>query len=178
MSGQVYIFIPKSNEEILDEYQNKRLTTFKHSEFCSETENEKLEKILMKNNDRKLMYIKKGVITYKKVATLGPGSFFGEIALILDKPRTATVVTAMKLDVISLNKKNYEKIFIESIEQSHEKINFFKKKLPHVSPNFKRNFINLKRSFTMKIKKQMNYVLLFQVKFMFSKQFFLQNQIK
>ena len=101
------------------------------------------------------MYMKKDLVIYKCIATLGPGSFFGEVSLILEKPRTATVVTSMKLDVICMKKRNYEKVFIDSIERSHDKINFFKKYLPNVPINqityfsfhFKEKFYHFKEIF-------------------------------
>ena len=135
LSGEVFIFLPKSSEEILEEYKLHQLPSYKFREFRAETDADKANKLLLMNNDRKIMYLKKGVVSFKKIANVGPGKYFGEVALILEKPRTATVVASMKLDVITLTKKNYERIFKGAIETSNEKINFFLKKFPNVSHN-------------------------------------------
>jgi putative ABC transport system ATP-binding protein len=41
------------------------------------------------------------------VATLGPGQFFGEIALLEDKPRNATVTAILPLEMYTLNKDDF-----------------------------------------------------------------------
>jgi CRP-like cAMP-binding protein len=42
--------------------------------------------------------------TEKQVATLGPGSFFGEIAVITNQPRSASVTAASALEVLRFDK--------------------------------------------------------------------------
>jgi voltage-gated potassium channel len=59
-------------------------------------------------------------------ATLGAGSFFGEMALILSSPRTATIVAVDYCDLYTLRKAAFERIlkrypdFAESIRQMAE----------------------------------------------------------
>jgi CRP-like cAMP-binding protein len=43
-----------------------------------------------------------------KVATLGPGSGFGELALLEDAPRNATVVADTDIDLVVLGKSDFE----------------------------------------------------------------------
>lgn len=44
----------------------------------------------------------------KKVANIGPGGFFGEMALISDLPRNASVKTTEESEVFILNKKDFK----------------------------------------------------------------------
>ena len=44
------------------------------------------------------------------LATLGDGEFFGEIALLTGKPRTATIVTIQPSDLLELNRNDYKEI--------------------------------------------------------------------
>ncbi len=52
----------------------------------------------------------------RKVATLGPGSFFGEIALLSKAPRTATVTAATDVDVLVIN----DRAFIDLLDRMPE----------------------------------------------------------
>ena len=49
----------------------------------------------------------------KRVATLGQGSFFGEIAVITDQPRSATVTAADALELLRFDKAPVQEILRE-----------------------------------------------------------------
>ena len=60
----------------------------------------------------------------KIVRTLGPGEYFGEIALLLDVPRTASVIAARDCLVLRLKKDDFDGLlgeqlyFSKSLEQA------------------------------------------------------------
>jgi CRP-like cAMP-binding protein len=43
----------------------------------------------------------------KKIDTAGPGDFFGEMALLSDQPRNATVVTTSQVDALVVTARNF-----------------------------------------------------------------------
>jgi len=49
----------------------------------------------------------------RKVATLGPGDFFGELALISGAPRTATVTTETETTVMVLDPRRFDVVMDE-----------------------------------------------------------------
>jgi len=51
-----------------------------------------------------------------KVTTIGPGKYFGEIALVTDSPRTATIVTSSRTILLSITKEKFEQFFSENPE--------------------------------------------------------------
>jgi CRP/FNR family cyclic AMP-dependent transcriptional regulator len=44
----------------------------------------------------------------RKVGELGPGDFFGELALLIDAPRNATVTAETAMEAIVLSRKEFE----------------------------------------------------------------------
>jgi len=48
--------------------------------------------------------------TFKKVATLGPSAYFGELALLFDKPRAATIIANEKVKCVRLDRSKFERL--------------------------------------------------------------------
>jgi CRP-like cAMP-binding protein len=72
-----------------------------------------------------VMYIQKGSIKISVlsrngkeavVAMLGPGDFFGELALILRRPRTATVTLTAPSRLLSISAHNFRPLLMRSPE--------------------------------------------------------------
>jgi CRP-like cAMP-binding protein len=57
----------------------------------------------------------------KKVATLGPGSHFGELALLDRRPRSATVVSDTDMDVLVLSQRQFNSV-IEAVPSISRKL--------------------------------------------------------
>ena len=51
-----------------------------------------------------------------KVAALGPGDFIGEIALLIDVPRTATVTTTTPARVLVVTARHFRQVLAQSPE--------------------------------------------------------------
>jgi CRP-like cAMP-binding protein len=56
----------------------------------------------------------------KLLTTLGPGESFGEAALLLNTPRTATVRARTPLRVLALDKRTFEQVVLLSGESDAE----------------------------------------------------------
>lgn len=52
------------------------------------------------------------LIGKKQIATIGPGEFFGEIALIENVPRTATVIGLEDGEMFTLARDSFEKVLL------------------------------------------------------------------
>ncbi len=50
----------------------------------------------------------------EKIATLKEGDFFGEMALIEEKPRSADIVISTRTTMLEINKENFEKFLIKN----------------------------------------------------------------
>jgi voltage-gated potassium channel len=57
--------------------------------------------------------VRKGMVGgQKQIAELGPGAFFGEMALVADEPRTATIIAKERCVLFVLYKKDFKKILL------------------------------------------------------------------
>ena len=52
------------------------------------------------------------------IAELGPGEFFGEMGLIDDSPRSASVVAMESCELLSVTKRDFKKCLAENFEMS------------------------------------------------------------
>ena len=52
------------------------------------------------------------------LSILGPGEFFGEMGLIDDSPRSASVVTIEPCELLSVTKRDFKKCILENLEMS------------------------------------------------------------
>ena len=73
---------------------------------------------------REFMIIAEGEATVRRngrlVATLGPGDFFGELAVIAGVPRTATVTAESPMVVEALNRREFSSLLDESPKLSRK----------------------------------------------------------
>lgn len=82
--------------------------------------NVKAGKVLTKEGEagREFMIIASGSASVRrkgrKIATLGPGDFFGELALLAGVPRTATVIAESDMVVEALNRAEFATLLDES----------------------------------------------------------------
>ena len=50
----------------------------------------------------------------KRIETLGPGEFFGELALLCERPRTATITAVSPVRVLVLTATNFKRLLREN----------------------------------------------------------------
>jgi ATP-binding cassette subfamily B protein len=62
----------------------------------------------------KVRVVKDAKGTEVSLATLGPGAYFGEIALIKDSPRTATIRAAVDTTLLSIDRRDFEQVLREA----------------------------------------------------------------
>src|SRR2546430_10951616 len=65
-------------------------------------------KVMMSDSDGKEVIL----------SILGPGEFFGEMGLIDDEPRSASVVTIEPCELLSISKRDFKKCLQENFEMS------------------------------------------------------------
>jgi CRP-like cAMP-binding protein len=80
----------------------------------------KMGRVLTKEGDpgREFMIIVEGTATVKRkgrvLARLGPGDFFGELAVVAGVPRTATVIADTDMIIETLNRREFSSLLDES----------------------------------------------------------------
>ncbi|MFQ3547892.1 MAG: cyclic nucleotide-binding domain-containing protein, partial [Termitinemataceae bacterium] len=75
------------------------------------------------------IYIEHENLTKTKLATLGPGSFLGEMAYILSEPRTATAVTEEPTVILELPPEVFEQVLHTDTDTSRYIIDSLSKRI-------------------------------------------------
>jgi len=84
------------------------------------------EKLLVLNEKISQPYFHNGIATYKKVSILRTGGYFGELALLFNQPRTASVIASEDLHLLYLSSEDYKDLFECEIDNMWKKYDFFK----------------------------------------------------
>jgi CRP/FNR family transcriptional regulator len=66
----------------------------------------------------------------RKRTTIGPGEFFGEIALVSDRPRTATVTATKPVRVLVIARANFRSVLLRTPEIALKVLAAFAERLP------------------------------------------------
>lgn len=69
----------------------------------------------------------------RKIATLSPGDFFGEVALVSKQPRTATVTTSVPARALVVNDRDFETLIKDSPSIALKVLNALADRLPPAS---------------------------------------------
>jgi len=93
------------------------------------------EKLLFLNNTKQETdpYFIRGTAIYKKVNSLKKGDFFGELALIFNQPRLASIIAGEDLHLLSLKSSSYKAVFQSEIQNTLEKTKLFRGFFPNTS---------------------------------------------
>lgn len=92
------------------------------------------EKLLFLNNKPVFPgYFDQGIATFKKVNCLRTGDSFGELALIFNQPRLASIIASEDLHLLSFTSSDYRNVFESEIQNVVEKIEFFNGIFPSLS---------------------------------------------
>ena len=71
------------------------------------------------------LYYKQGVFEFKKICEMKENSIFGELALIRNAKRSATIVAKTDLTLLTLSKDDFSNIFASTLKSEGEKNEFF-----------------------------------------------------
>src|SRR5258708_6004021 len=81
-------------------------------------------KVMMSDSDGKEVIL----------SILGPGEFFGEMGLIDDEPRSASVVTIEPCELLYISKRDFKKCLLENSEMSMPVMRGLVRRLPQAPP--------------------------------------------
>lgn len=158
MKGEADVFIPKTDLEIVaDGQEASKIKTFhalkdhfnKHNDLNrtiilnTDTEGPSTfeidvsnlpydERLLFCAGDNTFDYYKQGICHFKKINSLFSGQGFGELALLYDKRRTASVIAKTDLYLTKIHRDNYKKVFDLSIKTVESKVAFLASLFPSV----------------------------------------------
>lgn len=159
MQGEAHVFIQKNDLEIIagskdtskiETYYDLQTFFKNHSEldrtiildtdtkwaYASEIDISSLtadERLLYCAEDSSFKYYKNGVCHFKSINSLSTGDGFGELALIYNKERAASIVARTDLYLTKIHRENYKKIFDMSIKTVESKAAFLASLFPSIS---------------------------------------------
>jgi CRP-like cAMP-binding protein len=71
------------------------------------------------------LYYRQGVFEFKKICEMKENAIFGELALIRNAKRSATIVAKTDLTLLTLSKDDFSQIFASTLKSEGEKNEFF-----------------------------------------------------
>ncbi|CAD8087745.1 unnamed protein product [Paramecium primaurelia] len=91
------------------------------------------ELLLLNTGNFDMYFTIYGICKFQQISQLHSGQYFGDMALTTDKPRAASIITITDIQVLTLNKSNFKKIFEKQIKSQQEKIEYFLKMFPSMT---------------------------------------------
>jgi CRP-like cAMP-binding protein len=124
------LILPKDAENRLGQYKDDEdlKFTLKNYQTMSNVTQEDMYTLSFPGKLDK--YWRNGVFRFKCVASISKGRCFGELALMSTAARAATIYCSLDAMVLTLNKKDFQKIFASSIKSELEKNAFFETMFP------------------------------------------------
>lgn len=98
-------------------------------------------KVLMRQGEDggDLMVVVRGRVAIerdgKRLNTMGPGDFFGEIALVAHGPRTATATTEEPTTLLVINHRDFHSLMDEFPEVATQVLNALANRVRHLEPD-------------------------------------------
>ncbi|CAD8145898.1 unnamed protein product [Paramecium pentaurelia] len=136
LKGEVAVLVPRSESEV--EAEREDISQAKQPfDFEMFWKNKKplkqiyIEVLLAQLNSQ--VYFKDNVCMFKKVFQFYSGQSFGDVALISDKPRTASIlVTSDQIYLISMCKKDFKILCEKSVLEMNQTLDYFVKLFPNI----------------------------------------------
>src|SRR3990167_2618173 len=98
--------------------------------FHPEYLNKKLGGMNKKEVDPSLIFNENGTFSFDLVCALKEGSMFGELALIYNQPRLATIISLTESEMCTMDKKNFQKILgVLQRQENQKKIEFIQNEI-------------------------------------------------
>ena len=135
---------PVINEEDLRKYCRDRILERKEQEFIQNLRSlvdgivyykqdfivKKLGGMNKTDFDTSLVFNESGLIKFDLVCRLKEGSMFGELALIYNQPRLATIISLCDADMATMDRRNFQRILgALSRQEDQKKIEFIEKEI-------------------------------------------------
>ena len=89
-----------------------------------------LEYHIFKGFDMDKKYFNHEVLTFKQKKIFNPGDYIGDLPIVFNSPYDDTLITWSEVHVVSIEKKEYKRIFEKFIKDTQEKILFFEQTFP------------------------------------------------
>ncbi|CAD8184983.1 unnamed protein product [Paramecium pentaurelia] len=126
LKGQAGVYIPKSQEEIKEEMLQFNQKKSKRMIFIDDA---------LYENRENPFYYQDGIFKFQKVFQYISGQCFGDVALISDKPRTASLIAISEiLHCISINRAQYKLMCEKAIQEQNKAMALYTKILPGIQP--------------------------------------------